>query len=118
MNTTDPDLKKRLLDNQFLIRLRCEGVIDQKEYEALRDGIVELTGQWKGQTLVDKELAQLLYILAPVCHNMADTFPERREWSEKVHDCAIELDALVIACLATPATEAEGSNSPANNPQP
>ncbi len=118
MNTTDPALKKRLLDNQFLIRLRCELVIDQKEYESLRAGILELTRQWKGQTLVDKELAQLLYILAPVCNNMADTFPERREWSEKVRDCAIELDGLVITCLATPASESFGANSQPNNSQP
>jgi hypothetical protein len=101
---TDPDLNKGLLENQFLIKLRTELVIDEHDYEALCVGLVEVARQWKDSTLVDKELAQLIYILAPVCHNMADSFPQhscphRKEWSSKVRDYAIHLNALALECL-------------------
>jgi hypothetical protein len=97
----DEALKQSFLRNPFVDRLRLEMGVDEAAYRALCDALARLAQAWKGERLVDRELVQDLYVLAPVTRNMAD--PLRRQSpqiADRVEEMAMEIDALVMECLA------------------
>jgi hypothetical protein len=96
----DEALKQSILRNPFVDRLRLEMVVDEGAYRALCDALARLAQAWKGARLVDRELVQDLYVLAPITRNMADPLRERNpEIADRVEEMAMEIDALVLECL-------------------
>lgn len=96
------NLKQAILQNQFLEKLRNEMVVDRKAYEALCQSLKELEQEWKNASNIDKELAQELYVLAPVTKNMADSLTGHQpHLAREISGLAVELDALVLNCLSS-----------------
>lgn len=97
----DEALKQSILRNPFVDRLRLERVVDEAAYRALCDALARLAQAWKGERLVDREVVQDLYVLAPITRNMADPLRKRSpEVADRVEEMAMEIDALVLECLA------------------
>jgi hypothetical protein len=94
-------LKPAILENQFLHRLRTQAVIDQAEYTKLCDALRNLAKLWRSETLIDKELVQELYILAPTTRYQAEALEHRPDLRTQIGQLAIELDNLVMECLAS-----------------
>lgn len=91
-----------ILANTFIERLRSELFVDTARFEELCRDLRTLATEWKDQTHVEKRVVQDLYILAPVTFAMAKTISTvRSELGDRVHEMAIELDALVLDCLTS-----------------
>lgn len=96
----DDALKQSILQNPFVTRLRLERVVDETAYRALCDALARLAQAWKGERLVDRELVQDLYVLAPITRNMADHLRQTGAGTaDRVEEMAMEIDALVLECL-------------------
>ncbi len=95
------DFATEILENNYLEKLRTEFVIDKKEYDKLCYSLKCLAKAWKGIQSVDKKIVQELYVLAPVTRNMAESVKEYNgELAQEIEALSLELDALVLACLA------------------
>ena len=94
-------LKSRILGNEFLDKLRISLVVDRAAFDSLCKDLVDLGKTWRGQERIDKELVQLLYILAPVTQGIAHSLEDRHPGlSRDLSAMATELDALVLECLS------------------
>ncbi len=90
-----------ILQNSYLDRLRIELVIDKKSYKELCYSLKCLAREWKGVKNIDKRIMQELYVLAPVTKNIAESVKEyNSHLAHEIEELAIELDALVLECLA------------------
>lgn len=98
----DSDLKEDILENKFIDRLRSELTVDKGEYTKLLASLKLLAQKWHGKDYVDKELMADLYVLAPICHNMASEISGQRD---EIDEMATEIDALVLDCLAITYTD-------------
>jgi hypothetical protein len=90
-------LKTAILENKFVDKLRMEMVVDEQEYGKLITALKLLAQDWKDKDYIDKELMQDLYVLAPICHNMSPEIPNQ---TGRIEEMAIEIDAIVLDCLA------------------
>lgn len=107
----DDTLKQAILQNRFVDRLRGELVVDLDEYRRLCDALRALAEGWRGAVLIDREVAQDLYVLAPITANMAATIRETRpSQAEEVEEMAIEIDALVLDCFDGRGPSVENGN--------
>lgn len=96
------DLKMQILENRFIERLRLETVIDRDAYESLCRALKNLAEEWRGVSHVDKEVVQRLYVLYRVAMGVAEKLaPHQPEMAREIEKMAIEVDALVLHCLAT-----------------
>ena len=94
-------VESEILNNKFIHRLRNEAVVDRAEYDHLVELLGRLSIQWNGQKLVDKAVVQELYVLAPVTKNIAESLRDHApECASELETLAVELDALVLECLA------------------
>lgn len=57
--TVEWRLRKRILANEFAVRLHREGILDDSQYHELVDALSELGDTWKRLKELDKELCQL-----------------------------------------------------------
>ena len=90
-----------ILQNDYLDKLRTELIIDKKSYEELCYSLKCLAKEWKGVKNIDKRIVQELYVLAPVTKNVAESVKEYdSHLAHEIEELAIELDALVLECLA------------------
>ena len=95
------DYSSDILQNNYLEKLRTELVIDKKSYEELCYSLRCLAREWKGMKSIDKRIMQELYVLAPVTKNVAESVREYNgSLAHEIEALAIELDALVLECLA------------------
>lgn len=95
------DYSSDILQNNYLDKLRTELVIDKKSYEALCYSLRCLAREWKGMKSIDKRIVQELYVLAPATKNVAESVKEHNSnLAHEIEILAIELDALVLECLA------------------
>ncbi|WP_394840291.1 hypothetical protein LVJ94_25740 [Pendulispora rubella] len=93
--------KEAILQNKFITRLRMELVVDLEEYGKVCEALRSLAREWRGVTTIDKSTMQELYVLASITANMSQTFREHNDArADEVMECSIELDALVLECLA------------------
>ena len=65
----ESQLKKRILENDFIINIR-HFQIRAESFKELCDSVSKLADIWKGQNQVDKELASELYGLVRVTQNI------------------------------------------------
>ena len=93
----DQDTKTKIMENQFVFRLRAELVVDEIEYDELCAALKELAVEWKPLVVIDKELMSDLYVLASIARNMA---PEILGRTSEIEEMATEIDGLVIDCLS------------------
>jgi len=90
-----------ILQNNYLDKLRTELVIDKKSYKELCYSLKCLAREWKGVKNIDKRIVQELYVLASVTKNVAESVKEyNSHLAHEIEELAIELDALVLECLA------------------
>jgi hypothetical protein len=93
--------KSSILQNQFLHKLRTELAVDRKEFENLCDNLRVLKAEWTGKSLIDKQLAQELYVLCPVTKGVADSLRGHAPaLAAELDELAVVLDALVIDCFS------------------
>lgn len=95
----DEALKQSILQNPFIHRLR-DLQVDEDAFRDLTAALRGLAAAWKGQPLVDKEVASELYVLTHVTRNMlerlrADASPD----ADRVEEMWIDLDDRVLECL-------------------
>jgi hypothetical protein len=94
-------LKSRILGNEFLDKLRISLVVDRAAFDSLCKDLVELNKAWRGQERIDKEVVQLLYVLAPVTQGMARSLEDMQPgFARELSAMATKLDALVLECLS------------------
>ncbi|WP_420125716.1 hypothetical protein [Longimicrobium sp.] len=72
----DEPLRQSILQNRFVNRLREEGQVDAEAYRALCEALRRLADAWRGERMIDKALAQDLYVLAPTTFTIAARFRE------------------------------------------
>lgn len=99
----DNKLKGRILNNTFVDKVRNEMVIDENEYEALREMLIMLSNELKSEQVIDKELALILYSMPQMIRNTFLSFTAHNvqgsELVSKLENIWIDLDELVIECL-------------------
>lgn len=99
------NIKDKILANQFIDKVRVEMVIDDESYEELVELLKLLSKEWKDKSVIDKELALVLYSIPQMIRNSYLSFEdgssnsEKPEIAQKLEDIWIDLDALVIECL-------------------
>lgn len=96
-------LKKRILENQFVDRLRIEMRAEEAAYEELCTLLAELASKLKGVPSVDKELACVLYSIPQMVRNAMtsfDTHSPKPDIAHRLEDKWVELDALVLDCFS------------------
>jgi hypothetical protein len=94
-------LKEAILANHFVEELRCNMRVDRDAYAHLCRQLKQLAEEWRGTSLIDKELMSEMYVLPIVTKGAADAV---RSWdaklAEEVDEMAIVLDGLVMECLS------------------
>lgn len=97
------DIKKKIIDNNFVNDVRINMIFNKNEYNELISGLEDLSNYMKNKTIIEKELALYLYTIPQMIRNAYDSFDKRKNKPElalKLEDAWIELDALVIDCLS------------------
>jgi hypothetical protein len=95
----DEALKQSILRNPFIIRLR-ELRVDEDAFQELAEALRRLAAEWKGQPVIDKELASELYVVIQVMRNMLQTLRAHGSPdADRVEEMWIDLDNLVLECL-------------------
>lgn len=95
-------LKTKILNNKFVDKLRTEMVIDPNEYNALCQALKDLADEWKGVSHVDREVVQDLYVLPKITKSVGESLIQHQPWmAQEIEEMAIELDALILDCLAS-----------------
>ena len=96
-------LKKRILENPFVDRLRIEMRVDEAAYEELSAMLTDLAAALRGVPLIDKELALVLYSIPQTVSNAMMSFDghsPKPAIAGRLEDAWVELDALVLDCLS------------------
>ena|SRR5215471_11552685 len=53
-------LRRRLLSNEFAVRLREAGVIDEDQWRDLTSDLDTLAPEWRGQDLIERDLVSVI----------------------------------------------------------
>lgn len=95
-------IKDKILENTFVDRIRGEMVFDDYQYKELVNSLTELSGYLRNQTSIDKNVALVLYHIPQIVRNVFLGFDdtENSEIRKTLEDAWVELDALVLDCLA------------------
>jgi hypothetical protein len=106
------ELKKRLAENRFVFEARIEQRFNQDEYDALVVLLHALGQLMRNDTRLDKDLALELYSIPQYTRNSFLVFralpaPESQALADKLEDAWIQLDALVMNCLAEQGADLE-----------
>ncbi len=109
------DLKLRIMNNGFVSAVRNEMRIDEGAYLELCGLLRELAGEWACRSLVDKELALVLYSIPQIVRNAFLSFSGPPDAlpavARALEDMWVELDGLVLDCFSTD-TPPEGARFP------
>jgi hypothetical protein len=93
------EIKKEILENQFIYDLRNKFEINANELIRLKNSLIKLKAIWAEKTSIDKELMQVLYGIPMVILFQV----ERNEYSENekkfLEDAWIDIDNLIMECL-------------------
>ncbi|MFZ5987821.1 MAG: hypothetical protein ACOYWZ_11940 [Bacillota bacterium] len=97
-------LKEKILNNTFIDKVRNQMQIDEQQYKDLCESLETLANEWSNKEVIDKELALVLYSAPQIVRNIFLSFKEHNEplpdIAKRLEDIWVELDALVIECLA------------------
>lgn len=100
----DIGLKEKIMTNTFIEKVRNQMQIDEQQYKELCESLEKLAAEWKNKKDIDKELALFLYSAPQIIRNIFLSFKEHSkpvpDIAKKLEDIWVELDALVIECLA------------------
>lgn len=66
----DHKIKEQLFNNKLVDKVRNEMVIDENEYNALRERLTMLSRELKAEQVIDKELALILYSMPQMIRNI------------------------------------------------
>ncbi|WMU74048.1 hypothetical protein OQ483_06425 [Enterobacter bugandensis] len=97
------NVKKKIIDNDFVNNIRIHMVFDDEQYNDLVSSLGELAKILKNNDLIDKELALYLYTMPQMIRNAYASFDKvenKPDLAFKLEDAWIELDSLVINCLS------------------
>jgi hypothetical protein len=96
------ELKRQILQNEFVYRLRREKIADHQAYECLCNALRELAVDWRDASVVDKEVVDVLYVLPRVIDGAAASLAERQpELAQQLEGMALTVDNLVLDCLSS-----------------
>lgn len=111
----DEALKQSILDNRFVHQLR-DLRVDEQAFGELIGALRRLAEAWRGAALIDRELAEDLYVINHVTRNMLETMRGHGSADvDRVEEMWIELDARILDCLSGdgPGADAAGGTDPA-----
>lgn len=94
-------IKRSIIGNQFAVKLLNDSMIDTTAYGELCANLHELARTWQGLDCIDKELMQYIYGFVIVTLNHSQTSGFSAEEREQLWNMYIELDSLVLECLAS-----------------
>jgi len=97
------DVKKKLIDNNFVNIVRINMVFNDEQYNELVSSLEMLANLLKNNQFIDKELALYLYTIPQMIRNAYASFEKvenKPDLAFKLEDAWIELDSLVINCLS------------------
>lgn len=97
------DVKKKLIDNNFVNVVRINMVFNDEQYNELVSSLEMLANLLKNNQFIDKELALYLYTIPQMIRNAYASFEKvenKPDLAFKLEDAWIELDSLVINCLS------------------
>lgn len=97
------DVKKKLIDNNFVNIVRVNMVFNDEQYNELVSSLEVLANLLKSNQFIDKELALYLYTIPQMIRNAYASFENvenKPDLAFKLEDAWIELDSLVINCLS------------------
>lgn len=97
------DVKKKLIDNNFVNIVRVNMVFNDEQYNELVSSLEVLANLLKSNQFIDKELALYLYTIPQMIRNAYASFDKvenKPDLAFKLEDAWIELDSLVINCLS------------------
>jgi hypothetical protein len=97
------DVKKKLIDNNFVNIVRANMVFNDEQYNELVSSLEVLANLLKSNQFIDKELALYLYTIPQMIRNAYASFENvesKPDLAFKLEDAWIELDSLVINCLS------------------
>ena len=97
------DVKKKIIDNDFVNNVRINMVFNDEQYNDLVFCLDELANLLKNNESIDKELALYLYIIPQMIRNALASFERVENKPDlvfKLEDAWVELDSLVINCLS------------------
>ena len=94
-----------VLSNRFIYIMRIEARIDEQEYAKLCDSLRRLAAEVRGQRSLRRDVAQVLYVTPQFIHS---TLLRARapgspfsNLTDRLEEMWIEVDAIVLDCLAT-----------------
>ena len=97
-------IKEKIMSNTFVDKVRIQMVIDEEEYDILRDLLNLLSLELRIEQVIDKELALILYSMPQMIRNAFLSFQYHNvqvtDLVSRLEDIWIELDELVIQCLS------------------
>ncbi|WP_088244111.1 hypothetical protein [Enterobacter sichuanensis] len=97
------DVKKKIIDNDFVNNVRINMVFNDEQYNDLVSSLDELANLLKNNESIDKKLALYLYTIPQMIRNAYASFDKMEKKPDlafKLEDAWIELDSLVINCLS------------------
>ena len=97
------DVKKKIIDNDFVNNVRINMVFNDEQYNDLVFCLDELANLLKNNESIDKELALYLYIIPQMIRNAHASFERVENKPDlvfKLEDAWVELDSLVVNCLS------------------
>ena len=94
--------RERILNNDFLLRLRNELVVATPSLNALVADLKQLSIEMADETSIEKRLMEFLHIHPSVIRSIAISLqPHRVEFANQLHEIADELDDLILQCLSS-----------------
>ena len=103
------DLAQNIEENSFLLTLRLNLRFDEEAYADLIILLKAAIKEYSGKDEIPRRLAQSLYIIPQMVRNTflmlkdeenQELRDKRNELRDKLEDTWIDLDALVLECLA------------------
>ncbi|HEX9989497.1 MAG TPA: hypothetical protein VGE45_13595 [Chloroflexia bacterium] len=94
-------IKRLIIGNLFAVKLLNDSMIDITAHSELCKNLRELAHAWQGLECIDKELMQYIYSFVMVTLNHAQAPGVNAEEREQLWNMYIELDNLVLECLAS-----------------
>ncbi|MDR0173138.1 hypothetical protein [Enterobacter sichuanensis] len=97
------DVKKKIIDNDFVNNVRINMVFNDEQYNDLVSSLEEVANLLKNKEFIDKGLALYLYTIPQMIRNAYASFEQvenKPDLAFRLEDAWIELDSLVINCLS------------------
>jgi hypothetical protein len=94
------DLKKKIIDNQFINKIRLEFCFDDQAYLELKESLLQLKSYWNSEDCLDKGLVSYLYVIPAIIRGQSSRPEYSKEIKDKLTKAEIEIDNLILEALS------------------